>query len=488
MTEQIASSTDPLSTAESPGPARRRRPGLALGLILTAQLMFVLDSMFVTIALPDIGRDLNFTPEGLSWVPSAYALAFGGLLLLGGRAGDVFGRRRVFTAGVLLFAVASLAAGFALSAGWLITARVLQAVGAAFAAPSVLALIVTGFREGPERNRALSLFSAVSGSGIAIGLILGGVLTDLLSWRWVLFINVPLGIFTVLLTPRFVPASPARPGRLDVAGALTSTLGVASLVYAVIRTSGSGWDDPLTLTAFTCAVLLLVLFVVIEARTKQPIMPLRLFTDRGRAAGFLGMLLIPATMGSMFFFLTQFLQTALKFSPIATGFAFLPFALGFIAASTVTPRLTVGLGARPVTLAGTLLVAGGVGWLTRISADSTYFPDLAGPMALIGIGSGAAFLALNIAIMTSVPPQDSGVTSGTLQVLQNVGASLGLAILVTVFTTGSQNAAATAPAGPMQGVHIMAEGLAQAFTTGMIFAAGAILIALTIRRQRSAGS
>ncbi|MBG0833216.1 MFS transporter [Planomonospora sp. ID67723] len=473
MTEHIAPAR-PLGAARSD--TRRHRPGVALALILTAQLMFVLDAMFVTIALPDIGRDLGMSANGLSWVPSAYALVFGGLLLLGGRAGDAFGRRRVFAAGVLVFAVASLLAGLAPSAPWLIAARVAQAVGAAFAAPSVLALIMTGFREGPERNRALSVFSALSGSGIAIGLIVGGVLTDLLSWRWVLFINVPLGLVTAVLTPRFVLDSTRLPGRLDVTGALTSTLGVASLVYAVIRTSGSGWTDPLTLAAFTGAVLMLGLFLIVETRASQPIMPLRLFADRGRAAGFLGMLLIPATMGSMFFFLTQFLQTALGFSPIRTGFAFLPFAVGFIAVSTVTPWLSVRLGARPVTLAGTLLVAGGTAWLTRISTASQYFPDLAVPMALIGTGSGAAFLALNIAIMTSVPAADSGATSGTLQVLQNVGASLGLAILVTVFEAGTR--AATGPAN-----QVMADGLSRAFGVGLVFAAGAILVALTVKSR-----
>src|SRR3954454_15114466 len=292
---------------------RLQRTGVALAVIVTCQLMLILDGTVVNIALPKIQQDLHFSATGLSWVISAYTLTFGGLLLLGGRAGDILGRRRVFVAGIGLFTLASLLGGLAPSAGLLLAARALQGLGAAIAAPSTLALIVTTFAHGPERNRAIGIYSTIAPIGGALGLILGGVFTSLASWRWGLFINVPIGIAVLVLAPLTIRESERHPGRFDLAGALTSTVGMTALVYGFIRASTSGWGDAVTLGSSPAAIVLLGLFLAIEARAEQPIMPLHLFADRTRVSAYLSMFLVVATMFSMFFFLTQFQQNVLGF-------------------------------------------------------------------------------------------------------------------------------------------------------------------------------
>jgi EmrB/QacA subfamily drug resistance transporter len=368
------------------GQARARwrdRRGIALAIVLGAQLMIILDMTVVNIALPTIARGLHFSEPSLSWVLNAYTLTFGGLLLLGGRAGDILGRRRVFIAGIALFTVASLAGGLATSPAWLLAARAVQGVGGAIASPAVLALITSSFAEGRDRTRALSVYTAVVMGGGSLGLVLGGVITEWVSWRWVLFVNVPIGIIVALAAPAFLSESQRQPGRFDLAGAVASTAGMTSLVYGFIRAASDGWSNRMALGAFAAAVVLLVLFVVNEARVRQPITPLRLFADRGRSGAYVSRLLLVAGMFGMFFFLTQFVQNILGFSPLRAGISFLPMTAALFAVSRLSPQLLARFGARPLMLAGLLPVVAGMAWLSRISPGSSYLSGVLGPMLLL---------------------------------------------------------------------------------------------------------
>ena len=467
---------------------RANHPAIALAVIVTCQLMLILDASIVNIALPDMQRALNFTPTSLSWVVNAYALAFGGLLLLGGRAGDIFGRRRTFIIGIAVFTAASLLGGFATTSTWLLASRTLQGVGAAIAAPSALALIMTTFDEGPSRTRALSIFSAASAVGASVGLIAGGMLTDWASWRWVLFVNVPIGIAIVLLAPMFLNETARRPARFDLLGAVTSTLGVSSLVYGFIRASEQGWGDRMTVSSFVAAVVLLALFIAVELRVSQPIVPLRLLANRNRASAYFNMLLLPATMLGMFFFLSQFLQEVLDFSPIKAGFSFLPLSTVIFLTSQAVPRLLPRYGPKPLMVTGAILITSGMAWLSQISADSSYLTSLLGPMVLFGLGAGLSFTPLSLLILNGVKREDSGSASGLLQTMQQVGGSLGIAILVTRFGTASRNAANNPlpnVSPDIQAHHILAEGMSSAFGVSVIFAVAVLLVALfAIRTPR----
>ncbi|MFE2680470.1 MFS transporter, partial [Streptomyces mirabilis] len=352
-----STTTDALSA-----PPRPARLGAVLFVIVTAYLMVGVDSTVVNVALPDIQKDLHFSPTGLSWVLNAYTLTFGGLLLLGGRVGDIAGRRRTLTIGVLLFAGSSLLGGLATESAWLLTARALQGVGAALTAPSTLALITTNFPDGPRRHHALGIYASMAGIGASIGLVLGGMLTSWASWRWALLINVPIGIAVALALPRFVTETPRHAGRFDAAGALAGTAGMTSLVYAFIRVSEEGWSDTQALLGFSSAAALLVGFTLIESRADQPIMPLRLLASRNRAGGYAGVLLLPAGMFGAFYFLTLICQQILGYSPLRAGFAFLPMTLAMFTVVRFVPRLLARLGAKPVLLTGmALLVVGGAG-------------------------------------------------------------------------------------------------------------------------------
>jgi EmrB/QacA subfamily drug resistance transporter len=431
----------------------------------------------MNVALPRIQSNLHFSSTGLSWVMSSYTLTFGGLLLLGGRAGDIFGRRRMFVGGVALFTIASLAGGLAPTSGLLIAARVLQGVGAAAAGPSTIALITTTFTETRERVRALALLAAMSGGGFAIGLILGGLLTELASWRWVLFINVPFGIAAVILAPRYVREPQRQPARLDLRGAVTATTGVASLVYAFIHSATDGWSDPVTLAALVLGVVMIGAFLLLESRSDQPLLPLWLFTDRNRAAGFANFLLGPAAMMSMFFFLTQFLQDVRGFSAIATGFAFLPMAAGMFGMTRVVPRLLGRFGPKPLAVTGTALMVIGLSWLTQLTTTTGYFPGLFGPMVIMGIGGGLAFVPLAPVIFASIPQANAGSAGGALQTMQQVGATLGLAVLVTVY-------GATLRHGSGDHVRTMVSGMTNAFTVSALIACATFAVALTFRSTR----
>jgi EmrB/QacA subfamily drug resistance transporter len=468
MSQQTIRTGGPPRPAE-PRPRHARHPGISLAVIVTCQLMVVLDATVVFVALPEIQRGLHFSATGLSWVSNAYSLAFGGLLLLGGRAGDVLGRRRVFLAGIALFTVASLLGGFATSAAWLLSARAALGVGAAMAAPGALALIATNFAEGPERNRALSIFSATSSAGASVGLILGGVLTDWASWRWVLFVNVPVGIAVLLLAPVFLEETERHRGRLDVTGAITSVTGMVALVYAFIRAADTGWGDGATLGTLAAGLVLLGAFLAVESRAEQPVVPLRLFADRSRAGAYLNMLLLAAAMFGMFFFLVQFMQNGLGFSPFRAGLAFLPLTLPLFAMARLAPRLVPRFGTRRLMLTGLPLIVAGMLWLVRLSPDGAYASGPLPSMLLFGLGAGLVFMPLTLTILSGVRREDSGAASGVLQTTQQVGGSLGMAVLVAVYGTATRHGG-------------LAHGMSTTFAVGALFTGVALLVALFVIR------
>jgi EmrB/QacA subfamily drug resistance transporter len=495
------------SASELPGypsivpPGGNRRPGLALPVIAAAQLMVVLDGTIVNVALPHVQRALGFSGTGLEWVVNAYAVTFGGLLLLGGRAGDILGRRRVFVFGLLLFSGASLFGGFATSQVWLLTARAIQGVGGAVVAPTALALITTNFPEGSERNRAFGVYAAMSGAGAAVGLLLGGVLTTYASWRWVLFVNVPIGILVAAAAPRVLAESPRRPGRIDATGAVTVTGGVALLVYGLSKAATgsdgvSHWGDAQVLASLTAAVVLLVSFVLIELRSSHPLLPMRLLADRNRAGAYLVMLCIGTALFGMFFFITLFLQTVLGYSAVRTGIAYLPFAVGTVVSSALASQLIPRVGARALILTGITLVACGTFWFSRLTEHAGYATHLLGPILLTSSGLGLVFVPLSLVALHKVAEQDSGVASSMLNVGQQVGGAIGLALLGTVAWTAvaesirtqtahAAAAAATAgrplpnPRAPVLG-SIYQHALATGFSRGFVVSTGIALLALVV--------
>ncbi|MEU3983134.1 MFS transporter [Streptomyces sp. NPDC026672] len=434
--------TSQLIKDDIPGAARRQgHPGIALAVIAACQLMVVLDATIVNIALPHIQEALRFSTTDLTWVVSAYTLTFGGLLLLGARAGDILGRRRVFMAGILLFSVASLLGGLAQEPWQLLAARALQGVGGAIASPTSLALITTTFPEGPERNRAFGVFAAVSAGGGAVGLLAGGMLTDWLDWRWVLFVNVPIGLLIVVLTPLYIGESERHPGRFDIAGAVTSTLGMAALVYGFIRAAEKGWSNGLTLGSFGAAVVLLVAFVFTEMRAKEPITPLKMFADRNRSGTYVIMLSLAAAMFGMFFYIVLFVQNVLGYSAIKAGLAFLPVTFAIAVGAGLSQRFLPTLGPKPFMLAGSALAAIGLTWQAFINPDSSYVGGILGPMLVFSFGMGLNFVTVTVTAVSGVAQHEAGAASGLLNATQQVGGSLGLSILTTVFGTASKDEA-----------------------------------------------
>ncbi|WP_067564265.1 MFS transporter [Nocardia acidivorans] len=480
MSTALTSNNAVSSTSAATVPrARQPRPGLVLAILLTCQLMIVLDITVMNVALPRIQSELHFTPAGLSWVMNAYTLVFGGLLLLGGRAGDLLGRRALFIAGAALFTLASLAGGLAPSATWLLIARIGQGLGAAMAAPNTLALLTTTFADPKARMRVLALFSGMSSAGFAIGLIVGGLLTQWLSWRSVLFINVPSGLLVVLLALRYLPAAQRQPARLDLPGALTATTGVAALVYGFISAAAHGWGTTETDIPLAAGAVLIAAFLAIESRVAQPLLPLRLFADRNRAAAYASMFLAPMAGMSMFFFLTQFLQDVLGLSALATGFAFLPTAVLMFTMIRAIPRLLPRFGPRPLTMTGAASMVAGLVLLTRLTPDTGYFPLLFLAMLFMGCGIGLAVAPLSVIIMSNVEPHEAGAAGGAMQTLQQTGAALGLAILVTVFGSAARGAG-----GSPQ--HALVGGMTTAFAAAAGIAALTFAVALIFRNPRPA--
>jgi EmrB/QacA subfamily drug resistance transporter len=505
--------------AASPGATAgggSRRLGLALLVIATAQLMVVLDATIVNVALPHVQRALGFSGTGLEWVVNAYAVTFGGLLLLGGRAGDILGRRRTFVFGLLLFSAASLLGGFARSEWWLLTARAVQGVGGAVIAPTALALITTNFPEGGARNRAFSVYAAMAGAGSAVGLLLGGVLTTYASWRWVFFVNVPIGVVVAAAAPRVLAESPRRPGRIDVAGAVTGCGGIALLVYGLSKAATgpdgvSHWGDAQVLASLAASVALLVSFVLIEMRTSHPLLPMRILADRNRAGSYLIMLCVATGLFGLFFFLTLFIQNVLGYSAIRSGVAYLPFAVGVVAASALASPLVARIGPRPLILTGAAMIAGGMFWFSRLTEHAGYFEHLLGPQLVSSFGLGLVFVPLSLVSLHNVAEQDSGVASSLLNAGQQVGGAIGLAVLGTVaWTTVADSvrtqvahaAAAAAKAGrplPKPGTappasiynHALTVGFSRAFDVAAGIGLLALLIGIAtirVRRQDLSGA
>jgi EmrB/QacA subfamily drug resistance transporter len=463
------------------GSARSRRPGLILAVILVCQLMVTLDATIVNVALPKIQTSLGFSTASLSWVINAYALTFGGFLLLGARAGDLLGRRRTFMAGIALFTLASLAGGFATSASWLLAARAAQGVGAALAAPSALALLTTMFAEGRERMRAIGYYTAVSIGGAAVGLVAGGILTEWASWRWVMLVNVPIGIALLGTARAVLPETPRNTGHFDIAGALTSTLGMAALVYGFVEAATDGWGRPATLGSFAVGATLLAAFVRIEMRARSPITPLRLFRDRGRVVAYISRLLLVASMFGMFFFLTQFLQDVLGYSPLATGLGFLPLTAALFISSQASARLSSRVSRRTLMVSGFTASTLGLLWVSQLSVQSGYLSIL-GPLLIVGIGNGLAFVPLTALALTGVEPRDAGAASGLVNVTQQVGGALGLAILVTVFGAASSSARlhSSGSAGSAHAAFVHGADVAFLVAAALLVAA-TLLVAFTMR-------
>jgi EmrB/QacA subfamily drug resistance transporter len=485
--------TDVVSS-EATASGKKLHLGWALVLISIAQLMVVLDGTIVNIALPFIQSDLNISDANLTWVVTGYALAFGSLLLLGGRLGDLYGRRRVFMIGLVIFGVASLLGGLATNEGLLLAARGLQGLGAALASPAALALITTTFPAGPARNRAFAVYAAMSGVGAAVGLLLGGWLTgthldigslSIDGWRLTLLINTPIGIVTALLAPRFLAESEGHPGELDLPGAVTGTLGLLGLVYGFSRAGGEGWSDPITVASLVAGVVILVAFLFIEGRVEHPLLPSRVFLNRTRAASFGAMFLAPAAMFAMFFYLSQYIQNVMGYSPLEAGVAFLPFCFGLVAAAGISSSLIARIDPRYLAGIGTLLAAAGLYGFSRLPYDVTapveghYWSDLFPFIVIMAFGMGMTFVPLTLTAVHHLRDEDTGIGSGVLNTMQQVGGALGLALLSTLAVqTITDRSAELGPKMAEPGVasQVFTEGATNAFLLGAAMMLGASLI------------
>ena len=463
-----------------------RAKNLALVLLAMTQFVIVIDASIVNVALPSIGVHLHFARDDLSWVVNAYTLTFGGFLLLGGRLADLLGRRRMFMTGLVLFSLASFAGGIAQSEGWLIAARAVQGLGAAIVSPAALSIITTTFAEGAERNRALGIWGAVAGAGGAAGVLLGGILTSGLSWRWVLFVNVPIGLIAALLAPRTLVESRSEDGgnTFDLPGAVTVTAGLSLLVYAVVDTVNLGWGSTTTLLRLAGAALLLGSFLVIESRTRHPLMPFSIFRLRTlRGANIVG-LLLGMSLFSMFFFISLYLQDVLKYSPIVTGISYLPLAVGIILSAGVASQVVTRVGFKPPLITGMLLIAGALLWFSRVPAPGGHYAsDILGPSILAAVGLGLAFVPVTIAAVTATEPHEAGLASGLINTSQQVGGALGLAILATIANSHTQS---LFHSGVRSSSVALTKGFDVAFLVGAGFAVvGAILAATLISSRDS---
>ncbi|MEX0153764.1 MFS transporter [Microbacterium sp. LMI1-1-1.1] len=446
--------------------------GAILTIILVSYFMILLDNSVIFTALPSLQSDLQLTGTELAWVQDAYTLVFGGLLLLGARAGDILGRKPVFIFGLIVFSVASLLIALSPAGWWIITARAIQGIGAAIVAPSALSLITATF-QGEERSRAVAWYSATAGIGASLGLVVGGAMASWISWRAGFFINVPIGLAMLILAPRFLPRTPKLPGRFDIAGAITSTSGVGSLVFAILYAAEFGWASIPTLTGFGVAVVVLVLFVAAEARAAQPIMPLRLFASRVRTGAYLTRLLYLGAMIGFFFYTSQYLQEALGFTPLQAGLAFLPMTLVNFAVALAIPRLTRRFGNTLPLLAGVVLTLAGMFWLSGITPTSDYLTAVALPMLFIGAGQGLAFAPLTTYGISGATASDAGAASGVVNTFHQVGSSLGLGIIVAVAGTAVSGATTTTA------VTVTAEASA-ALTTGSTFLLAGLILVLAL--------
>ena len=452
---------------------------VVLAIVAVAQFMVVLDASIVNVALPTIKRDVGFSEQSLSWILNAYTLIFGGFLLLGGRLADRLGRRRLFMAGIALFTAASLVCGVSQSEGELLVARGFQGLGAAMVSPAALSIILTTFAEGRERNRALAVWGAIAGAGGAVGLLLGGALVQLLSWRWVFFVNVPIGVAVLALAPRIIPESRSESlakSSYDVQGAVAITLGTMALVFTLIKADSWGWTSARTIAGFVVAAVLIVAFVVIERGHDDPLVPLRIFSNRSLSASDATMLLVVAALFGMFFFVTLYLQQVLGYSALKTGVAYLPLSLTLIGASGVASQFVERFTPKPILVAGLLIATGGFVLLTSVSGHGDYASHVLPAMIILGVGFGMSFVPITIAATSGVAPGDSGLASGLLNTTQQVGGSLGLAILSSVSTSRTTSALHAGQSLPAALTH----GFTGAFVVAGILCVLGAVVAITL--------
>jgi EmrB/QacA subfamily drug resistance transporter len=465
-------------------PSTASNKWLALALLAAAQFVVILDASIVNVALPSIGADLNFSQENLSWVVNAYVLVFGGFLLLGGRMADLLGRRRLFMTGLVLFAVASLAGGLSQTEGQLIAARAVQGLGGALLSPAALSLVTVLFAEGSERNKAMGVWGAVAGSGGAVGVLLGGMLTEWAGWEWVLFVNVPVGIAAALLAPRLLPESRNEgPRHFDFAGAISVTAGLSLLVYTLVDANDAGWASTQTLGLGALSLALIGAFYLIERRSKAPLMPFPgIFRIRTITGINVSAVLIAAALFSMFFFISLYMQQVLGFSALEAGLAYLPLAVGIIITAGATAGLVTRFGFKPVLVSGLVVTAGGLIWFSQVSADGSYVSDILFPSLLAAIGLGLAFVSMTVAAVSGVEAHEAGLASGLINTSQQIGGALGLAILATIANGRTDDALAAGDRAPTA----LTEGFQAAFAAGAGLAiAGAILAMILVSGRAS---
>ena len=463
---------------------RHDRRWSALALIVTAQFMVILDVAIVNIALPSIKSDLGFSQTSLQWVISAYAIMFGGALLLGGRLGDLLGRRRLFMAGLAVFATSSLLCGLAWSEASLIAFRAVQGLGGALLAPAALSLLMTTFAEGRERNMALGIYGAAAGSGAAVGVLLGGLLTSYLSWPWIFFINVPVGLAAIALTPLVLHESRGNLAHrhFDVSGAVSVTAGLMVLVYAMTRAATDGWSAPTTLALLAGAAVLLFAFVVIELRSRSPLLPLRIFRLRTLDAANAAMAIVGAVAFSEFFLLTLYLQDVLHYSAVETGVAFAAFALTVVVVSNIAQLIVGRLGVRPTLTGGLLIFALSVALLTRLPVDGQYFWDLFPAFVLGGAGMGLSFVPVTIASLTGVQGSEAGVASGLINTSRQIGGAIGLAAVSAIAAASTKSFAGDHSAVATSSGAALDHGFQTAFyvLSGLLIL-GAVIAATLVR-------
>jgi len=454
-------------------------PWIVLVLICLAQFMVVLDATIVNVALPSIQKDLHLSEGNLQWIVNAYTLVFGGFLLLGGRAGDLLGRKRLFLLGLVVFTGASLLDGLASSEAMLIGARALQGFGAALISPAALSIIATTFEEGAERARALAVWAAIAIGGSAVGLILGGVLTQYFSWPWIFYVNVPVGIAAFLLSLRLVPESRDLDAHrsYDLGGAVTVTGGLMALVYAIVDAQSAGWGSAKTLGFFAAAAALLGAFVVIELRATAPLVRLSIFRIRSLLTANIAMFLAMSGMFAMFFFNTLYLQRVLGYGPLKAGLAFLPFTAGIMVSASIASQFAPRLGVRPVAAVGFLLTASGLVLLTQLPVHGSYLTDVLPAILLSSLGIGAVFMPLTLIATTGLADQDQGLASGLFNTSQQVGGALGLAVLSTL-ATSKTSAAGGSPA------HALVVGFHWAFAAGAVVTVAALVVMIALLRRR----
>ena len=454
-------------------------PWIAVILLCAAQFMVVLDASIVNVALPSIGEALDFSQSNLSWVVNAYVLVFGGFLLLGGRLADLLGRRRVFITGLLIFSAASLAGGLATNETQLIVARAVQGLGGALFSPAALSIITATFREGSDRNKALGAWGAVAGSGGAVGVLLGGVLTDLVGWEWVFWVNVPIGVLVAALAMRIVPESRASEMHrsFDLPGAISVTAGLSILVYALVDADSAGWGSAQTIVLLAVAAVLLSAFVGIERRAAAPLVPERLVKlGSVRGSNAVG-LLVGASLFSMFFFVSLYMQQVLGFSPLKTGLSYVPLAVTIILSAGLASQIVTRIGFKPVLMVGTLLIAAGLLWFSRISVDGSFASDVLGPSLLAAVGLGFSFVPTTIGAVSGAGRDDAGVASGLINASQQIGGALGLAVLATLANGRTDDLIAGGGSDPKTA---LTEGFQVAFLGGAGFALLGFLLAATM--------